>query len=56
MTNVPKHEKIFVVLPSFGYWEIDGKPVSSREAFTNYSKAKWMPSDLVLHPERYQHC
>ena len=37
----------FVVFPSLGYWEIDGKPVSPKEAqYGLHPKAKWMPTEV----------
>jgi len=46
--------KIFVVFPSFTYWEIDGKPVSSREADYGLNpKAILKLTDIALHPEKY---
>jgi hypothetical protein len=53
MKNIPEHEKTFVVLPSFVYYELDGKPVSFKTALENWSRVIFNPTDIVLHPERY---
>lgn len=38
----------FVVFPAFGYWEIDGKPVSSKEADYGLNpKAKWVETEVA---------
>lgn len=56
-----KHEKTFVVMPSFTYWELDGKPVSNKTAFDamdngikfNGPRLKLKPTEIALHPELY---
>lgn len=36
----------FNVFPALGYWEIDSKPVSSREArYGAHPRAKWMRTE-----------
>lgn len=38
----------FVVFPALGYWEIDGKPVSSREAKCGlHPRAVWKPTEVA---------
>ena len=47
-------EKRFVIFPSFGYWEIDGKPVSSEEAQAGlHPRAIWRLTEIGKHPERF---
>lgn len=48
-------------MPSFTYWELDGKPVSSKTALDamdngiefNGPRLKLKPTDIALHPELY---
>ena len=38
----------FVVFPALGYWEIDGKPVSSKEAqFGAHPRAIWRETEVA---------
>lgn len=56
-----KREKTFVVFPSLTYWELDGKPVSSRTALRamangiqfNGDRLKLKPTEIALHPEQF---
>ena len=60
-----EYENGFVVFPTPGYWEIDGKPVSPVDAqYGLHPRAKWCPTEVTAaeledneqeHAEEYFH-
>lgn len=56
---MPKNMKyiepdLFCVFPAMGYWEIDGKPVSSREArYGLHPRAVWKESEVAKNLHRH---